>query len=630
MESRREKGGLLKDEQLAEVSGSMPVRFEAMFMERRLLQFAVDACLVGIAWWLSFWLRFNLDMPDEFQAMMVGTLPWPLLGFCASLLVWGVYRHIWRYTSVAELTRLVYAVVFAGLLSASAVLMLRVGSFPRSVLLLQPMLVLLLLGGARITARMLLVKHAQSASTGKPLLLVGSVQDAAAALPALRGARLWCPVGIVSPIATEKGRNLQGLSVLGGLADLPHIAERTQAAAALVVLAAGSDARREVLMGASEMRLPLLTMPRADEWLRSEDGQPRRIELEDLLGRAPVALDEKGLSDLIAGETVLVTGAGGSIGAELCRQIARFGVARLVCVDVSEYAIYQLEQELHRAHPQMQGLYYTANVREYERLLAIAQLNRPTLVFHAAAYKHVPLMESLNEVEALRTNVLGTLNAARAAGAVGATRFVLISTDKAVNPTNVMGASKRLAERVMQSVANEYESTRFVAVRFGNVLGSSGSVVPLFAAQIARGGPVTVTHPDIVRYFMTIPEAAQLVLQAGLMGRSGQIFVLDMGEPVKILDLAKILIRLSGKNEQEVPVVFTGLRPGEKLYEELLANGETTIPTPHPKLHVAKISSQDCLILEAVRQDIESLGVAPAASSLRAWLQSLVPEYSVR
>lgn len=600
------------------------------WFRNNLLAFVLDIALVALGWWLAFWLRFNLDTPDEFQSMMVGTLSWPLLGFGTSLLVWGVYRNIWRYTSVAELTRLVYGVVFAGLLTAFAVLMLRVGSFPRSVLLLHPMLVLLLLGGARISARLLLVNRVQTGAAGKPLLLIGSVQDAAGALPALRGARLWSPVGIVSPIAAERGRTLQGLSVLGGLAELSQVAERTQAAAALVVSAAGSDARREALMGASEVSLPLLTMPRPDEWLHSEDGQPRRIELEDLLGRVPVALDEKGLSDLMAGETVLVTGAGGSIGSELCRQIARFGVARLVCVDVSEYAIYQLEQELRRAHPQMQGLYYTANVREYDRLLAIAGLHRPSVVFHAAAYKHVPLMESLNEVEALRTNVLGTLNAARIAGAVEAARFVLISTDKAVNPTNVMGASKRLAELVMQSVASEFVGTHFVAVRFGNVLGSSGSVVPLFTAQIARGGPVTVTHPDIVRYFMTIPEAAQLVLQAGLMGQAGQIFVLDMGEPVKILDLAKILIRLSGKNEQEVPVVFTGLRPGEKLYEELLANGETTVPTPHPKLHVAITNASDLLDPVAVSKDIEGLGVAPAASSVRAWLQRLVPEYAVR
>ena len=371
-------------------------------------------------------------------------------------------------------------------------------------------------------------------------------------------------------------------------------------------------------------------MPRPDEWLRTESVGPRRIELEDLLGRVQVQLDAKGLSDLFAGTCVLVTGAGGSIGSELCRQIARFGVARLVCVDVSEFAIYQLEQELREAHPQMQGMYYTANVREVERLHAIARLHRPTVVFHAAAYKHVPLMESLNEIEALRTNVLGTMNVARVAAAIGAARFVLISTDKAVNPTNVMGASKRLAERVMQAVASEHPETRFVAVRFGNVLGSSGSVVPLFTEQIARGGPLTVTHPDIVRYFMTIPEAAQLVLQAGLMGQSGQIFVLDMGEPVKIVELARILVRLSGKTEQEIPIVFTGLRPGEKLYEELLANGETTEPTPHPKLHVAKTDAFGGVNPEAVSQSIADLGVEPSASALRSWLQTQVPEYTAR
>ena len=278
-------------------------------------------------------------------------------------------------------------------------------------------------------------------------------------------------------------------------------------------------------------------------------------------GDVPVALDVAGLAELFSGQTVLDTGAGGSIGSELCRQIARFGVGRLVCVDVSEYNIYQLEQELRQAHPQMQADYYTANVREPERLRAIMRRHQPAVVFHAAAYKHVPLMEHHYEIEALRTIVMGTLHAARAAARCGARRFVMISTDKAVNPTNVMGATKRLAELMLQAVALEEPATQFVSVRFGNVLGSSGSVVPLFTQQIDRGGPVTVTHPDIVRYFMTVPEAAQLVLQAGLMGRTGQIFVLDMGEPVKIVELARMLIRLSGKTEQEVPITYTGCGP---------------------------------------------------------------------
>jgi FlaA1/EpsC-like NDP-sugar epimerase len=596
-------------------------------LDSRWLQPPIDLALVAAGWWFAFWLRFNLETPDEFQAMMVQTLVWPLLGFAASLLGLGVYRHIWRYTSVSDLTRLSYAVALGGLLTAAAILMLRVEFFPRSVLLLHPLLVLMALGAARALARIALSGTDQPlVGEGKPLLIVGSVQDAAAALPALRGLRQWRPVGIVSPIAAEQGRSLQGLSVVGALSDLPRLAARLEAAAALVVSAPGSDARRNALMEASEVGLPLLTLPRPDEWLRNDGAQPRRIELEDLLGRAPVALDDKGLSDLLAGQTAMVTGAGGSIGSELCRQIARFGVARLVCVDVSEYAIYELERELAASHPQMQGLYYTGNVREFDRLLVIAEQHRPSTIFHAAAYKHVPLMESLNEIEALRTNVLGTLNAARVAGRVGAQRFVLISTDKAVNPTNVMGASKRLAEQVLQSVALEFDRTRFVAVRFGNVLGSSGSVVPLFTSQIARGGPVTVTHPDIVRYFMTIPEAAQLVLQAGLMGQTRQIFVLDMGEPVKIVELARLLIRLSGQTEQDVPIRFTGLRPGEKLFEELLANDETTEPTPHPKLRVAK-GADTQVDTEAVLQWIASAGPAPSATELRTWLQSLVQEY---
>jgi FlaA1/EpsC-like NDP-sugar epimerase len=275
----------------------------------------------------------------------------------------------------------------------------------------------------------------------------------------------------------------------------------------------------------------------------------------------------------------------------------------------------------------MQGVYYTANVRELERLRAIARAASPAVVFHAAAYKHVPLMEELNEIEAVQTNVLGTLNMARVAGECGARRFVLISTDKAVNPTNVMGASKRLAEQVVQGVAAQHPGTQYVSVRFGNVLGSSGSVVPLFTKQIARGGPVTVTHPQIVRYFMTIPEASQLVLQAGLMGESGQIFVLDMGEPVKIVELARMLIRLSGKTEQEIPVTFTGLRPGEKLFEELLADDETSVPTPHPKLRIAKTSGA-LPEIDAVVQWVAQAGPAPSAGDLRAWLRRLVPEYA--
>jgi FlaA1/EpsC-like NDP-sugar epimerase len=589
----------------------------------------VDLALVLLAGWAAFWLRFNFDIPQEFGRLAVLASPWSLVGYACGLVFARVYRQVWSYIGLSELRQLAAGIMLGGLLTAAMVLMLRLPSFPRSVLLLQPIVALVFLGAARAGWRTFIERRVLGHGIGRRLVIVGYLQDVSDALRALKGSQQWQPVGIVSAVAAEVGRSIQGLPVLGEISALSEICERTRADAALIASPPGSNERRAALMGAAGARIALLTMPRPDEWLKTESTGPRRVELEDLLGRTPVQLDVAGLAELFSGQTVLVTGAGGSIGSELCRQIARFGVARLVCVDVSEYAIYQLEQELREAHPQMHGLYYTANVRERDRLGAIAARHRPAVVFHAAAYKHVPLMEEGNEIEALRTNVLGTLNAARVAGECGARRFVLISTDKAVNPTNVMGASKRLAELAVQATAAECPGTQYVSVRFGNVLGSSGSVVPLFTSQIARGGPVTVTHPEIVRYFMTIPEAAQLVLQAGLMGRSGQIFVLDMGEPMKIAELARVLIRLSGKTEQEIPITYTGLRPGEKLYEELLADDETTEPTPHPKLRVAK-SSGSLPDIGAVLAWIVGAGPAPAGDAVRDWLRTQVTEYTPR
>jgi FlaA1/EpsC-like NDP-sugar epimerase len=593
-----------------------------------LMLLGVDLALVLLAGWASFWLRFNFDIPPEFDRLALLASPWCVVGYAVGLTLARVYRQVWSYIGLAELRQLATGIIFGGVLTAAMVLMLRMPAFPRSVLLLQPLIALLLLGAARAGWRTFTERRTLGQG-GRRLVIVGTLQDASDALRALKGSQQWQPVGIVSPAGAEVGRSIQNVRVLGQTSGMTEICEAAQADAALIASPAGSSGRHEALMSAAGSRLTLLTMPRPDEWLKTDSPGPRKIELEDLLGRTAVQLDAAGLAELFSGQTVLVTGAGGSIGSELCRQVARFGVGRLVCVDVSELAIYQLEQELREAHPQMHGCYYTANVREAQRLQAIALKHRPAVVLHAAANKHVPLMEELNEIEALRTNVLGTLHAARAAGESGARRFVMISTDKAVNPTNVMGASKRLAELMVQGAASEYPGTQFVSVRFGNVLGSSGSVVPLFTAQIARGGPVTVTHPDIVRYFMTIPEAAQLVLQAGLMGRSGQIFVLDMGEPVRIAELARMLIRLSGKTEQEIPISYRGLRPGEKLFEELLADDETTEPTPHPKLRIAKTSSA-MPDIAAVMRWIEEAGPAPAGDCLRQWLRTQVPEYAPR
>lgn len=375
--------------------------------------------------------------------------------------------------------------------------------------------------------------------------------------------------------------------------------------------------------------LNVLTVPSLEDLVagRVSVSSLRRIELDDLLGRDPVRLDNSGLHRLLTGQVVMVTGAGGSIGSELCRQIARFEPKRLVLFELSELALYALEQELAQRFPGLRMEPVIGDVKDVERVNEVMAGERPAVVFHAAAYKHVPLMETTNAWEAVRNNVLGTQIVAAAAQANGADKFVMISTDKAVNPTSVMGASKRLAEMICQAMQRP-NGTRFISVRFGNVLGSSGSVIPKFQKQIEAGGPVTVTHPDITRYFMSLSEAAQLVLQAGLMGKGGEIFVLDMGEPVKIAELARLMIQLSGMDETSMRIEYTGLRPGEKLYEELLADEETTQPTPHPKLRVALARAGDVAWYGQCMTWMHSAGPHDeftVKQQLKAW----VPEYDV-
>jgi FlaA1/EpsC-like NDP-sugar epimerase len=593
--------------------------------------FVVDAALLLVTWFLAFWFRFNLDVPPEYVWLAVQGGGAMVLVYSAVALLMGVHKRLWQYTGLHEIRLLAMAVLLGAGLTAAVVLMLRLPQFPRSVLVMHPLLAVLFLAGARAGWRYAIERDQASRSAGAPLLIAGTLDECRRALDILRNQPEWAPEGILTPPGQElSGHVLQGVPVLGDWAALPHQVAARNINALLWAGAADGMHDQAMLLQASSLGLNVLALPKADDWLRSDSRPVRKIALEDLLGRATVDLDVHGLADLVSGHTVLVTGAGGSIGSELCRQLARLGVARLVCVDVSEFAMYQLDQELSSLYRQMKTLLYTANVREYDRLLSIALLHRPTVVLHAAAYKHVPLMEEHNGIEAIRTNVLGTLHAARVAGECGARRFVLVSTDKAVNPTNVMGATKRLAERVVQTVAPQYPETGYVAVRFGNVLGSSGSVVPLFTAQIAKGGPVTVTHPDVVRYFMTIPEAAQLVLQAGLVGRSGQIFVLEMGSSVRILDLARMMIQLSGHTEQQIPIVFCGLRPGEKLFEELLADDETTVPSGHAKLRVSASSGVASLDLAALQAWLAEYGTQASDANLRQWLLSWVAEYQPR
>jgi FlaA1/EpsC-like NDP-sugar epimerase len=430
---------------------------------------------------------------------------------------------------------------------------------------------------------------------GEPVIVLGAGDAAVALLKDLERSSAWRVVGVLADKDELKGRHVYGIKVLGSLEQLPKICEKTGVRHAIVAMPSSTHAeRRRAVDIANRAGITVLTVPSFDDLVSGKVSvsQVRRVEVEDLLGREPVQLDDAGLHQFIEKRVVMVTGAGGSIGSELCRQIAKFHPAILVLYELSEFALYRLEQELAQSLPDLRMACVIGDIKDKKRLDTILGRYQPEVVFHAAAYKHVPMMEDINAPEALRNNVLGTFCVAEACIRHQVGKFVLISTDKAVNPTNVMGATKRLAEMVCQGLQNG-GATRFVMVRFGNVLGSSGSVIPKFREQIARGGPVTVTHPEVTRFFMSIPEAAQLVMQAGLMGQGGEIFVLDMGESIRIADLAREMIRLSGFTEEEIKIVYSGLRPGEKLYEELLADDEHTLPTPHPKLRIAEARKVD-------------------------------------
>ncbi|TAK76371.1 MAG: polysaccharide biosynthesis protein [Aquabacterium sp.] len=595
---------------------------------------AADLIVVALAWNVTYLFRLGferwLSARPDYDGPVLGAV---LVIYGAVFWAAGVPRAVWRYASFPEIQRLALACAAAGLIAAVVVLMAQLVGIPRAVLALHPIVTLMGLSLARLLVRMLHERaRARSAgrdADGKRAVVLGA-GEAARLLVAGIQHRGWTVEGLLDDDRAKHGTRVAGVPVLGGL-ELLHDAEALEGLTHLILAmpSASGAQRKRVLELAAASRLPVLTVPSADELRdgRSRIDRVRDIEPEDVLGREPVKLDEGGVASLVSGKVVLVTGAGGSIGSELCRQIARFGPSRLVLFELSEFALYGIEQEISERYPQLPLVRLIGDVKDLATLQRSFERWRPQLVFHAAAYKHVPLMEGDNAWLALRNNTLGTYHAALAAAQAGVERFVLISTDKAVNPTNVMGASKRAAEMVVSHLAATQPGTRFIAVRFGNVLGSSGSVIPKFKEQIAKGGPVTVTHPQITRYFMTIPEASQLVLQAAALADSGQVFVLDMGEPVTIADLARELIRLTGHTEEEIPVVFTGLRPGEKLYEELLADADTTLPTAHPRLRIAQLrGDRPDDWMERMLRYAESADIADPAV-LRARLRELVPEY---
>jgi len=592
-----------------------------------------DIAAAALAWMLAYWLRFNFDIPEQYFLSMTSGLTWVMPLYAAVFAVLGVHRGMWRYVSVKDLQRIVLAVALAAALVGAGVFMLQLRDVPRSVLILQPLLLIMAMGGTRFAYRAWrehqLYGHIHL--EGEPVLILGAGDAAVMLLRELKRSEEWRVVGLLDDETGKHGRAIDGVPVLGRLGEVAEHSTRLQVKNVIIAMpSASAGVRRRAAEAAAAAGLTVLTVPAIDDLLsgRVAISQLRKVELEDLLGREVVKLDSEGLHRLLGGRTVLVTGAGGSIGSELARQIARFAPKRLVLFEQSEYALYQIEQEFARQMPETAVACVVGDAKDTARLDVVFGQYRPEVVFHAAAYKHVPLMENENAWEAVRNNVLGTLRVAEAAQRHGVAEFVFISTDKAVNPTNVMGASKRLAEMVCQGL-QQPGGTRYVMVRFGNVLGSNGSVIPKFREQIARGGPVTVTHPDIVRYFMSIPEAAQLVLQAGLMGQGGEVFVLDMGEPVKIVDLARDMIRLSGLAEEDIRIVFTGLRPGEKLYEELLADGEHTLPTPHPKLRIAKAQASPSAAALAELQNWLQ-GAPQDEASVKRRLGQFVPEYQPR
>ena len=600
---------------------------------REPLSLVVDGLLIAFAWNVTYLFRIGFDR--WFDARPWYDF-WVMLGVIATYLLLfallKVPQSMWRFSGFGEVKRLTWACLGAGMACAAAVMGLQLYGVPRSVLALHPLVTLMSVCMVRVGYRML-YEHSRAQITGgdsevRRALILGAGQAAKRLMAGIHQ-QGWIVMGMLDDDPAKQGARIAGVPVLG---PLEAVGDRAVLGAAthLIIALPGASARerRRAFELASAAGLPVLTVPSADE-LR--EGSPdaargiRDIEPEDLLGREPVKLDEQGIDLVLHGKTVLITGAGGSIGSELCRQVARYRPTRLVLVELSEFNLYTIEQELGQLFPHLELVRLICDVKDLAGLRRIFAAWKPQVVFHAAAYKHVPLMEENNAAAAVRNNTLGTYHAALASAEAGVERFVLISTDKAVNPTNVMGATKRAAEMVVSSLAADHPATRFMAVRFGNVLGSSGSVIPKFKEQIARGGPITVTHPDIIRYFMTIPEAARLVIQAAAIGESGQVLVLDMGEPVKIVDLARDMIKLSGHSVDDIRIVFTGLRPGEKLFEELLADADATIATAIRQLRIARLESRVSSVGDLLRRVGEPEALDDV--QVRELLMRLVPEY---
>jgi FlaA1/EpsC-like NDP-sugar epimerase len=596
-----------------------------------LLAFLHDAVALAGSWVAAYLLLQRQGSNTESLAFLGWALALALAVQGLVNAAFGVYQGIWRYSSVPDVQRIV-----AGAIAGTGIMGLALAFTPGASLtlpyfIIQPMILIFVMAGSRISYRSWkeYTLYGKSGQVGTPVIVLGAGDAAVGLVKELLRSQDWRVVALLDDDAHKRNRVLHGVRVLGELNDLPRVAQRLKVRHAIVAMpSVPYRVRRRVVEVCKKAGVTAMTVPTFNQLTSAKAAPPkiRKVAVEDLMKRESVTLDDAGLHDLLSAKVVMVTGAGGSIGSELCLQIAAYQPSMLVLFEQNEFAMYCIEQALRDNFPEMPVANAIGDIKNAPRVNQVMHQYSPAVVFHAAAYKHVPLMEEANAWEAVQNNVLGTYLVARAAIDYGVRKFVFVSTDKAVNPTNVMGATKRLAEMICQALQQSTPIPRFEMVRFGNVLGSAGSVIPRFAEQIERGGPVTVTHPDMVRYFMSIPEAAQLVLQAGCMGLGGEIFVMDMGEPVKILDLANDMIRLSEGAESDIKIVYTGLRPGEKLFEELLADDEHTRPTPHPKLRIAKAREVDPAWLKGLLQWLNQDRI-PDDIEVRRDLKRWVPEY---
>jgi FlaA1/EpsC-like NDP-sugar epimerase len=608
------------------------------FNRHRLPQLAADLAIVVAAWFFAFRLRFDTDLPVYYERYV----SWEILGLVAVLklsifALFGFYNRWWRYVSTRDMWGAARGVVAASLVTflIFSFFDIHAADVPRTVWVIDGLLTLALVAGSRMLARTI-IERPQSRSIvarGKEVIVVGAGDAAQLMLrEMLRMPSLgYTPIGLIDDDPRKKNLRLHGVRVLGTSDELPHVLRDRRPDELLIAIpsASGEQRARIVEMARAE-NVPVKTLPGLNELITGDRDlavQIRPVQVEDLLGREPVEVDLESINSYLAGKTVLVTGAGGSIGSELCRQIARAEPQRIVLVDQAESSLYDIERELVDERHFAAGVPVLADVRDRNRMRQVFERYRPAVVFHAAAYKHVPLMEA-NPLESVRNNVLGTRVVADVAIEFGAERFVLISTDKALNPHSVYGQSKTLCEWIVGSHGDRDDvATRFVAVRFGNVLNSTGSVIPLFRRQIERGGPVTVTDAEMTRFFMTIPEAVALVIQAGAIGGRGRILVLDMGEPIRIIDLAHNMIRLSGKEpEVDIQISFIGSRPGEKIHEELFAEGETWKPTAHAKIVALDVSPVDPAWLEEKLDELDALVEAGETLELVGRLAAIVRE----